>query len=292
MKTYQYLSIALLALTGYACSSDGDGDEEPGKVAGAIVATIDGETWKTSTTSAIIINGTITIAGTKADGSNLTLSVMTSTTAGSYPVTGEDASVPDAIISFNEGSGVDYVSSYYEDGVEVGRIVITEIDTENETISGTFYGKVLRLAPSETELIIETGSFTEIPYVEETEPAEDNSGSAKINGDAFTPNIIGATKSFGNILINLSLNGTKTIAINVADNATVATHNFGSIGDDYYAMYTVSSTSNVSTSGSVVITLHNTTTKRIEGTFSFQAEPFPMGGTAVSITNGTFAVSY
>jgi hypothetical protein len=48
----------------------------------------------------------------------------------------------------------------------------------------------------------------------------------------------------------------------------------------------------VSNAGTITITSHNKTTKRIEGTFSFPADPFGPDGDGHTLTEGTFAVTY
>lgn len=289
MKKTNYILLAIALSLILSCSND----ESEKEIApeGSMIAKIEGSSWKSEQAAAVIFNDAISIVGTDGDDNGIELSVLTSNVAGTYMVKGTETSLPDALVSYTPSGEIAYFSSYFPEAVTVGKMIITEIDEVNKTISGTFECKVKRLVPEEKELEIKEGSFTRIPYTSDASAPTDNTFSAKVDGINFGATIIGGVKAFNTITLNAT-NGTKGIAISLPATVTTGSHNFGGISDDYYATYLSGSTYYQSTSGSVNITKHDTAAKLIEGTFSFAAELFPAGGGSVSVTAGAFSISY
>lgn len=262
--------------------------------AGQMIATVENQAWSSSSAAALIYDGNIAITGESADGSQTVLFVGSSVT-GTFSVSGALGSAPENIVSFtpanaNVTTNPTY-SSTYSAKSGIGEIIITEIDQTNKTITGTFNCKVSRFLPEEKEIEMKSGSFTKIPYTEDQGNTADNTFSAKINGAAFVPTTIGGVSGFGKITLNFAA-GNKAIAISVPDNTNIGTFNFDTFGGNYSAVYTDNSTVYESVSGSITIAVHDKTSDRIEGTFNFGGELFPTGGGSLTVTAGSFGVSY
>lgn len=86
--------------------------------------------------------------------------------AGAYVVEGEDIPFNYGIIYYAPGGALaDSYVSFHVGGAEVGEIVITQIDTGNKLISGTFQCTAAQKNTGDIVAITE-GSFTRIPYRE------------------------------------------------------------------------------------------------------------------------------
>lgn len=280
----------VLVVVLLSCSKDSD---EAIASAGSIAATVDGVSWKATVASASIANGAITIAGKDANNKGIQFGTLKSIKKGTYSVKGPNGSeLPEASLSLTPAGETAYASSYYAAGQTVGTITISEIDETNKTVSGSFSGKVKRLVPAQKEIEIKGGTFNKVSYA--TVPTSgSNSFSVKVAGTSFSASVVSGAKAIGKIVLNFTTSDMKKIiTIVTPDNVTTGMQSFGKTGATYYATYTDNSVVNESVSGSLNITSHNTTTKRIEGTFSFSAQPFPMGGSTISVTEGSFAVTY
>jgi hypothetical protein len=271
-------------------------DEENIKVApaGALVATVDGSAWESATAGAIFYEGGMSVFAEGADNSQIVLT-MNGQTTGKYVVSGiVDSNAPDNTVSFTPKNASvpenpTYASVYFN-AENIGEITITEIDEANKTISGTFTSKVMRSSPEVKEIQIKSGSFNKVPYEVGMEPVADNEFSAKIGGSAFDPFTIGAVKSFGNIVVNAY--GSETVALNITSDTGTGTFELGQMQSDYFAVVDIDDNMYESVSGTLNISLHDKVNGRIEGTFSFTAELFPGGGSPISVSEGSFAVSY
>lgn len=233
----------------------------------------------------------VTVAGQDAS-KGIQLAVLKKTVTGTYDCKGAGTTVPDATVSFTPQGENAYASIYYEDAEKVGSITISEIDEVNKTISGTFSSKVKRVVPSEKAADITSGSFTKIPYSTNA-PASSSSLSAKVDGTLMNASIATGARAFGKLVLNGStLDGKQIITITIPETATPGTYTFGVLGTTSYATYTLNPNTYESTSGSVKITAHSTTSKHIEGTFSFSAEPFGFEAETIAVTEGAFVITY
>jgi hypothetical protein len=287
MKKLLNSLLAGLVMTVVLFSCD---SEDPGPTItapeGKIVATIDGTSFEADG-GAQLYNDEIMLGGNSGNAS-ISVIVTKSAAVGTYEVKGAALGVttPDAQINYTPDGSTLFSSSFATDGEVVGTVTITEVDETNKTISGTFSGKVVL---DGTTKEVASGSFNKIPYTS-TPPG---SMSAKIDGVDFDASVVVAQHMQGLIMVNgQALNGSKIIVLSFGDDITVGTHSIESIGSDIYATYTASLSSFVSSEGTLTITKHDKSAKRVEGTFSFEAEPFIQEGETHVITAGTFAVSY
>jgi hypothetical protein len=280
------LIIFLLLTVVSSCSESEDPSPEITAPEGKIVATIEGGSFE-ATGGAQIYNNEIMLGGNSGSES-ISVIITKAAAVGTYDVKGAALGVttPDAEINYTPDGNTLYSSVFATDGETVGTVTITEIDETNKTISGTFSSKIVL---NGTTKEIAKGSFNKIPYTS----APPSTLSAKIDGADFTATVVIAQRAQGFLIINgQALNGSKIITITFDDNIAVGNHEIGELGDEIYATYTASLSSFVSTSGTLKITKNDTSAKRVEGTFSFEAEPFFEEGDGHTITAGSFSVSY
>lgn len=278
---------SLVALLLTASCSD-DKDETAVAPAGKIIAKIDGASFE-GDAAAQIQNDEIIVAGLNGDES-ISIIITKAAAVGTYELKGAHVGItPDAEINYTPDGGVHFFSTVFADnGVKVGSVTVTEVDVANKTVSGTFECQPVGMGGSGTAEIA-SGSFTKIPYSE----VADGRLSAKIDGNDFTASITSARRDMGIVVVNgQSINGSKVITMSFSEDVVPGTYPIGDLGTEAYGTYTVSLRSFVSSSGTLKITSHNKTTRRVEGTFSFDAVDFMEELPGHTITQGTFAVTY
>lgn len=178
-----------------------------------------------------------------------------------------------------------------------GVLSITSINEVTKTMSGTFSFKAVRQTTGETRTITE-GVFNNIPYITSLSPVNStDTFDVKIDGVDFPPVLVAGIKNtigLSNIAISGSdASGTKSVGVYFPIDVTPGTYAIGIAFSDYFGQYNVNSTTFLSsTTGTLEILFHDPIAKRVRGRFSFSAEPFPLGGTAVQLTEGYFAVTY
>lgn len=283
------LSATLLSVLFTSCSDDSD--NLPVAPAGNIIATVGGTSWEASGV-AIIGNNSISVGG-QSGGKTVQVTIFKDDVVGTYEVKGIGALTtftPEAMVAYETSGSLASASIYFDNIDAVGSVTITEIDEVNKTVSGTFHSKV-KSYTDETTIEITTGSFTKIPYTTEITTS---TMSAKIGGVQFNSHVVVSAKAMGMLVLNgQTLGGQQIITISVPETITVGTYTFGELGfSDQYTTYSANGKTYASVSGTLKITVHNKTTKHIEGTFTFAAEPFGFEASNVSATEGVFSVNY
>jgi len=174
-----------------------------------------------------------------------------------------------------------------------GWVVVSKIDNSKKTISGTFEMKMFRDLDGSTVHITE-GVFENLPFETAVPPGNANDTfKVKINGTAFpTTSALGILSS-GQIAIVANENPVnRTVGLFMPQNITPGTYNLDILGGQYIGIFNPNpSTAYASTSGTLTILEHNTSTKRIRGNFNFVAAPISGPGTA-NLTEGYFAITY
>lgn len=193
-------------------------------------------------------------------------------------------------IVYNYNS-ISYTTNANSASGSTGSIIITEIDKNNKTISGTFSftaysnGYYSNSAPV-------SGSFNKIPYTDTPLPKQAGKMELSLGSIPLTGTPVAVRKNT-EISISASLSNGGQLLIELDENRTGTFQ----LGSSYYyrqAVYTINgtrySTSNYSYSnaGSVTITELNAMDQTISGTFSFNASISYYSGT-VYVTNGTFS---
>jgi hypothetical protein len=284
------LSATLLSILFSSCSDD-DSDKSPVAPAGNIIATVDGTSWEASGV-AIVSDNFISVGG-QSGGKTVQATVFKDDVVGTYEVKGIGALTtytPEAMVAYETTGSLASASIYFDNTTAVGSVTITEIDEVNKTVSGTFHSKVKSFTDGTTTEIT-AGSFTKVPYTTESTAS---TMSAKIDGVQFNSHVVVSAKGMGMLVINgQTLGGQQIITISVPETINTGTYALGDLGlSDQYTTYTTSGKNYASVSGTLTITAHNKTTKHIEGTFNFSAEPFGFEGSNISATEGAFSVTY
>lgn len=254
---------------------------------GPAVFTVDfsGETFVAAGTQAVIADGMIVLSGTKASGESVSLAIG-GTSEGAYD--GEDAFM---VYSPDADSEYQYINLNWETEEDSGSVIITEIDTENHTISGTFSftGWWSDSEANLPSITFTNGTFENIPY---TGTIPNNPGDEYLNAV-----IDGTATEFSNFAVmeigdmmnitGFSVASSSSIQLRMPANITVGTY---TITDDPFAgptaLYVNDEEGASSVSGSLIIT--SIEDGFIEGTFEFDAETD--GGTAVEVTDGEFYI--
>jgi hypothetical protein len=283
-------SATLMSVLFTSCSDD-DSNKSPVAPAGNIIATVDGAAWEASGV-AIIGNNSISVGG-QSGGKTVQVTVYKDDVVGTYEVKGLGALTtftPEAMVAYEASGSLASASIYFDNSVAVGSVTITEIDEVDKTVSGTFHSKVKSFT-DETTNEITAGSFTKIPYTTEVTTS---TMSAKIDGVQFNSHVVVSARSMGTIVLNgQTLGAQQIITISVPETIAVGTYALGELGlSDQYTTYTANGKTYASVSGTVKITVHNKTTKHIEGLFNFTAEPFGFEGSNVSATEGAVSLNY
>lgn len=250
-------------------------------------ADFSGSTWTATQSTAVVSGNLIQIVGAKSNGDSFGF-LINASTVGTYPAN------QNLLVFTPAGSEFGYWSVNTDNETEnTGSITITEINTSNKTISGTFSFKGYWSDIDQTSILpvqFTNGVFNNIPYVDQSETGD--SFYAKVDGtefvdvDILTAEIQIESQDFISIAAqDANLNA---ITVSVRSNLSTGTYNItGNVGADLVqAIYDFDDEDNLATSGSV--TILSKTADRIKGNFSFTTG----GSTPYNLTQGTFDVAY
>ena len=270
---------------------------------GNFKAKIDGTQWvANSATGASRFGGFISVIGRSTDKKYVSIHLVDS---GVHNYTLDENSFNVAsYIDSNLANTFNFSTNQGINPGDAGGVVnVTSIDAVNKTISGTFAFRVFRQFDNAERTLTE-GSFTNIPYTTSLPPS---SGSdtfrVKIAGTLWVPPTIVASKTpalppqlLPQITVTgTSADGTKSVGMFMPENITPGSYQFDVFGGTYVALYNPDANpanSQGSTSGTLTILSHNTTTKRIRGNFNFHGEAILNPLLFTELTEGYFAVSY
>lgn len=142
-------------------------------------------------------------------------------------------------------------------------------------------------------------SCKKINPIQDDEPFDENSFSVNKNGQEMTFDFISAIRitenGQTNIVITANTDASATEAISLVLPVDTGEFNIVNPDEGYPSAlhsFTNSVESGYSHSGTLKITSHNQTTKRIKGTFSFTTLPFHVDGSGHTFANGSFDVEY
>ena len=163
-----------------------------------------------------------------------------------------------------------------------GIIVVSSLDEENNTISGTF--KYDAYLPGIDTIFVEKGVFFQIPFSEEGVIDPTNAGifGAKLNGNPFSP-IMVAARDTGNSIVVTASTTNYTITISLPIGVEVSENTLPQSG--FTAKYQDDNGSETANSGEIKVLEHNVAGKTIKVSFSFFTNQN-------EITEGNFEVVY
>lgn len=268
-------------------------------------ADFDGQTFTANSTQAIVNSDYMSITGTKTTGEFFQITIP-GVAVGTYTMHSPTTSAMPFGLLYSPGSGnVPFLATDDQTGpfasfpsyVDTSEIVITNIDQVNKRIVGTFKFTGARFVGT-SGTSIETKVFTSgvfnLPFTNDVPAPAGNSFTAKLNGNNFVPTNISGIKMSGMISLIGRRGSVENIGVVVQDNITAGTTvNFTAFSSDARGQYVLNSTPQgvFGGDGTVTVTFHDTTAKRIKGTFSFQATSF-FDPAVFDITAGTFDITY
>jgi hypothetical protein len=267
-------------------------------VNGILKMKIDGKQWVADKAAgASLMVGMINISGLGNDKKTFTIT-LSDTVARTYILSNQITSIDSAhFAALYDSVSVTNDSWSTVEGDDPalagGWLNIAKIDKVKKTMSGSFQFKLYREMDS-TTLTITEGVFENLSYTTTLPPASaTDTFRVKINGTSWNPASLVGLVNFGSISVvanEASLN--KTVGLTMPADITTGSYTFDFLGGQYIGAYNPNPTTTLaSTSGTLTILEHNTSTKRIRGNFNFVAEPV-LGGTGVNLTEGYFSVKY
>ncbi len=280
-----YLTIISFSLL-FSCNKEPD-EEKPDEETETEIKTvgmnakIDGESWEANEYSAYVNNGVINITGDK-DGETITITLLDDI-EGNYSLS-QNSDHSSAYIPYSHA--VSYTSN--GNAYAGGNVNIESINTNDTTITGTFEFDLYKAYSGDSVAITE-GSFYKIKYKTSIPSQAEDSLSATVDGEDFTPTSISVSSYYGSISISAT-SGDEMLSLGIDASATPGTYPT-SWGGSYNGSYYIGDNILTNDTGTIVITKHDKTKQRISGTFSYDASVLG-GDLSVSVTNGSFAVSY
>ena len=246
-----------------------------------------GTTWTATTAQALISGNLISISGVKANDEGFGFLVEGNTT-GTYPANTNLLAYTPA------GSDYGYWSTNFDNPQEnTGSITVTNINTTNKTISGTFNFKGYWSDTSVTSILpvqFTNGIFQNIPYI--TQAQTGDTFFAKVGGTEFVDvDILSTTISVGSQeFISIGAQNAALNSITVSVKSSLGTGTYPITGnattDGVQAIYDFNDTNYNAATGSITVTLKTAT--RLKGTFNFVTT----GATPFIVTEGAFDVEY
>lgn len=179
-----------------------------------------------------------------------------------------------------------------------GTANITSIDRDKKTVSGTFSFIAYRELDGQQRNITD-GVFTNIPYTENSglpSASTSDTFTVKIDGTYFQVYSVSALKVDLTNTISVTggdQQGVKNVSIVVPPTIAPGTYTLGTFGADYMGIYNTGAGTLTSINGGTLQILeHNTTTKRIRGTFTFKGEDILSVLPSADLTEGYFSATY
>ena len=245
---------------------------------------IDGTTFTADSTVASIGLGRFVVGGLRgANGESVGIVLEQAATVGTFT---------DAIMTYNVDDDAEntYING---EGADAGTLTISEIDTVNHTVSGTFSftGIYTDTAAGVPNKVFTNGVFTNIPYETDTPVSDPDVLTATVDTTAvdYTPVAVGLINDTS---ILISGNGADhklrlTIASNITPNNYVFSN---SVNSDYKATYVDAANVEYNISGGTLTITSNDGT-RLKGTFIFDVKN-DAGVVLHRVTNGVIDVEY
>lgn len=264
------------------------------------------QTFVGTTTQAIVNDDYLAITGMKGTGEFFQIT-LPNPEVGTYTWSDFDPSEAGFAMIFSQGSGnVPYLAARddigefadFPDYTDTAQLTISSIDTINKRVVGTFKFTGVRFADGGAAVdfkVFTNGSFA-LNYLDEAPSGPgNNTFTAKLDDNVFTPTAINGLSNSGRISIIGRRGSIETIGINVISTITAGTYDLDITGD-YVGQYikdaTPEGSSFAAEQGTLTIVSHDTTAKRIIGTFDFIASSFLVPGVTYEVSEGAFDITY
>lgn len=310
-----FLLLSAVVISFSSCTKDfedglnyngfNNGNEGTGGVvqSGSFKATVGGQSFVANTSSAIVTNDFVLIAGIRTSNKDLIQITLPSNKVGTYNWTNSKDQGDKFVLSYGSVdsenpfiSASNEVAEFFgvKNYTDTAIVTITAVDKTKKTISGTFQFTGFRdIGDDKTETkVITNGSFTNIPYTENA-PVVESDGflKAKIDGVDFVQDKIdvAAVSSSGTYpyysIVGVK-NGEKdnSILIGVSKSYAVGTYqassailNGGGDGPVNVANASCILDDLIYTTESGSLTITSKTATKIEGTFNFVVSNFTTG---------------
>lgn len=310
-----FLLLSAVVISFSSCTKDfedglnyngfNNGNEGTGGVvqSGSFKATVGGQSFVANTSSAIVTNDFVLIAGIRTSNKDLIQITLPSNKVGTYNWANSKDQGDKFVLSYGSVdsenpfiSASNEVAEFFgvENYTDTAIVTITAVDKTKKTISGTFQFTGFRdISDDKTETkVITNGSFTNIPYTENA-PVVESDGflKAKIDGvDFVQDNIDVAAVSSSGTYPYYSIVGVKngekdnSILIGVSKSYAVGTYqassailNGGGDGSVNVANASCILDDLIYTTESGSLTITSKTATKIEGTFNFVVSNFTTG---------------
>ncbi len=269
---------------------------------GNFYATINGESWEADSAQVAIVDdsGIVTITGISKSLEEISM-VLPGFLNGVYAVNGQSPGY--ALFAFLQGTSVDpFLSNGSTDASKAGgTVTISNIDTVNHTVSGTFQFKLYRVSDMITETVT-AGVFNNVSYISAGSippigpPPGQNADTlvASVNTVGWTAAQVVTTNQSGLLVIaGTSSDAQETLGLYMPSSVTAGTYTLDFNTGIYLGSYSPDPLTLLVAegNGSLTIISNDTVNKRITGRFNFVGVSQTNNSTA-NITNGYFAVSY
>ncbi|WP_035643446.1 DUF6252 family protein [Flavobacterium sp. ASV13] len=261
-------------------------------------AKIGGEEFIANTTTAVVTNDYVLIAGTRSSKGDLIQIILPSNKIGTYTWANSKENADRFVLAYAEKvDGYGFISASNEDAAflevknytDTAIIKITAVDKTKKTISGTFQFTGFRETDNgstETK-VVTNGTFTNVPYTENI-PADDSDQilKAKVNGVDFINDKVDVTavsasgsnpyysivgkKNDGSVSVGLSIN--KSYEAGTYQVSTNSSNTGGALVNVIAGTFKINDYLYTSKSGS--ITIVSKTATKLVGTFDLVVQNF------------------
>ncbi|WP_395044519.1 DUF6252 family protein [Flavobacterium sp.] len=282
-----------------------DVDNPGGTVTGTFKVDYDGQTFTATVTQAIVNTDYIAITGLKSATGEFFQITIPNGTVGTYTWSDFDGTSNALGLAYSTGtaesayvSASDAVGEFADEPsyVDTAEVNIVSLNSTTTNITGTFKFTGVRFGGT-GGTTLQTKVFTNgqfnLTYTTNTTSPTENTFFAKLNGADFTPTNIDGFKNSGIISLVGRRGSVENIGLFLPDNVTPGTYDI-SFGGEYSGTYILNSTGEGvfgGDSGSITITSHDVTNKKIIGTFNFIGTSFFSPAT-YNVSVGTFNITY
>lgn len=270
---------------------------------GQLRVDIDGQTFVATNVQANLSTAALSITGLRSGNNDFVQITLPAPLNQIGTHTWADATANNVILGLNYSNSASqgFISApitgdfaAFPEYTDTAKVIITSIDTQNKTISGTFEftGARINAAGSLTMKSFTNGSFTNIAYAGGSTTPTNNSFFAKMYDVPFNPSTILATSAAGKILVTGTTTNMGTITLLFPATVAAGTYPLSNVGDYVGVFLAGSQPSGVFSAETGIITIlaHDTATKKVKATFNFVGRS-PANETT-PITEGAFDVTY